>query len=64
MILLMDGEAEHVSVTAPKVGRQYEAIVLQAEDFAKLARLPAGALLEWVNAWWLGFPPDVNDDAN
>lgn len=58
MILLTEGEAPHkLTVSAPKVGRQFEAIILEADDVAQLAKLTPEALHNWLTHWQCGFKP-------
>ena len=64
MILLLNGDSEKIAVSAPKVGRRYEAIVLELHDFQALARLSPEMLHAWVEHWMLGFPPGPDDDTH
>lgn len=58
MILLTEGEApEKLSVAAPKVGRRFEAIILEAIDVAQLAQLTPEGLHNWLTRWQCGFKP-------
>ena len=60
MILLTDGEAPlKLNVAAPKVGCQFEAIILDAIDVATLAALTSERLHDWLTHWQCGFKPVV-----
>lgn len=58
MILLNEGSiGEKLAVSAPKVGRVFDAVILEADDFAQLAKLTPEALHNWLTHWQCGFKP-------
>lgn len=56
MILLdSSGAHEKLPVSGAKEGRQFDALILEAEDVAALARLSPESLHNWLTHWQSGF---------
>lgn len=58
-MILLDSEQtlEKRRVSDPKAGLQFEAMILEADDFAQLAKLTPEALHNWLTHWQCGFKP-------
>ena len=52
-----DGNVAVMSVSHPKVARQFESMELEARDVRNLLRLTPEQLYEWLSIWSTGFRP-------
>jgi hypothetical protein len=58
-VILIDSDAPatKLNVSDAKSGRQFDAVILEAVDFANLAMLTPEALHNWLTHWQCGFKP-------